>query len=115
MYLERRPDLDLRTVAIDSASELDMRTLLESIEEPLGGCFLLSAVLEDRLFALHTNKTFEVVFPPKVNAFRTLEKVVDLNTLDFVVTFSSVSGMFGNPGQTSYAAFVLSASSVRKA
>ena len=65
---------------------------------------LLSALLNDRIFALHTQETFDSVFPPKVDAFRALESATDLSRLDFVVVLSSISGMFGNPGQTNYAA-----------
>lgn len=64
---------------------------------------LLSVLLNDRLFVSHTQESFERVFPPKVQAFEVLERVLDLNGLDFLVTFSSVSGMFGNAGQTNYA------------
>ena len=69
---------------------------------------LLSVLLNDRLFVSHTQESFERVFPPKVQAFEVLERVLALNDLDFLVTFSSVSGMFGNAGQTNYATWVTS-------
>ncbi|OBZ73412.1 putative polyketide synthase 22 [Grifola frondosa] len=70
---------------------------------PLGGCMILSAALIDRSFASQTPETFEAPFPPKVDAFKTFEKVVPVESLEFLMTFSSVSGMFGNAGQTNYA------------
>ena len=80
-----------------------MVALLGNLSAPLGGCMLMAALLNDRTFSSHTQETFDVVFPPKVDAFKILERVVDLNSLDFVVTYSSISGLFGNPGQTNYA------------
>lgn len=77
--------------------------MLNNLSAPLGGCMLLSVLLNDRLFVSHTQESFERVFPPKVRAFEVLEHVFDINALDFLVTFSSVSGMFGNAGQTNYA------------
>ena len=64
----------------------------------------MTAILNDRTFAAQTEETFEGPFTAKVNAFQVLEETLDIASVDFVVTFSSVSGMFGNPGQTNYAA-----------
>ena len=105
-YLEGLSDLSLNTAAVDATSEQAMRSLVQGTSAPLGGCMLLSALLNDRIFALHTQETFNIVFPPKVDAFRALESATDLSRLDFVVVLSSISGMFGNPGQTNYAACV---------
>lgn len=102
-HLRTLSDLTIQTLAADAASANDMATVLSTLSAPLGGCMLLSVLLNDRLFVSHTQESFERVFPPKVQAFEVLERVVDLNTLDFLVTFSSVSGMFGNAGQTNYA------------
>ncbi|KAH9933653.1 ketoacyl-synt-domain-containing protein [Epithele typhae] len=103
-YLRARGDLTLETVPVDGTSKDGMRHIVQSISRPLGGCVLLAALLVDGMLTTHTEESFERVFPPKIDAFKAMENAVDLNTLDFVVTFSSVSGMFGNPGQTSYAA-----------
>lgn len=81
-----------------------MTVMLNNLAAPIGGCVLLSGFLHDRLFGSHTQESFELVFPPKVHGFEVLERVLDLNTLDFLVTFSSISAMFGNAGQTNYAA-----------
>lgn len=64
---------------------------------------LLSAVLKDRSFAQHTSETFEAPIGPKVQAFKVLEEVTSIDALEFLITFSSVVGMFGNAGQTNYA------------
>lgn len=80
-----------------------MATLLKNVSAPLGGCVLMAALLNDRSFSAHTQESFDVVFPPKVQAFEVLERVLDISSLDFLITFSSISGVFGNPGQTNYA------------
>lgn len=64
---------------------------------------ILSAALIDRTFHAQTAETFEAPFPPKVGAFQVLEQAIDIESLDFLVTVSSVSAMFGNAGQTNYA------------
>ncbi|OBZ65511.1 L-aminoadipate-semialdehyde dehydrogenase large subunit [Grifola frondosa] len=102
-YLEGLPDLTLRTEAVDAQSTEEMAALVGHLDRPLGGCMLLSAVLNDRTFASQTTETFEAPFGPKVGAFEVLEHVVAVESLDFLITFSSVSGMFGNAGQTNYA------------
>ena len=104
-YLETIPDLTLRLAAVDALSSRDMKTLLESLERPLGGCMILSAVFLDRPFSSQTQETFNASFAPKTGAFETLEALVSLQALDFIVTFSSVSGLFGNAGQTNYAMY----------
>ena len=102
-YLQSRSDLTLQTLAVDGASEKDMGALIRGLSRPLSGCMFLAAVLDDRSFAAHTRETFETSFLPKVRAFEAIERACDLNALDFVITFSSVSGTFGNGGQTNYA------------
>ena len=105
-YLQAREDLTLETKVVDAASQSDMADLVRGIKRPLGGCVLLAGLLSDGMFATQSKEGFERVFPPKLGAFRALESAVDLASIDFVVAFSSVSGMFGNPGQTNYAAYV---------
>ncbi|KZT25650.1 ketoacyl-synt-domain-containing protein [Neolentinus lepideus HHB14362 ss-1] len=102
-YLESLPDLSLHTVVADAASLDDIQGVVQDLKEPLGGCMILSGLLADRTFTAQTPETFEAPFPPKVGAFNALERALDINSLDFLITFSSVSAMFGNAGQTNYA------------
>ncbi|KAI0364111.1 ketoacyl-synt-domain-containing protein [Pilatotrama ljubarskyi] len=102
-YLEALPHLHL-SVACTGDSPLEtFRGAVQSLSLPVGGCFLLSGVLVDRPFMSQTPETFEAPFEAKVDAFKLVEKVLPVEELDFLVTFSSVSGMFGNSGQTNYA------------
>ncbi|TFK49005.1 polyketide synthase [Heliocybe sulcata] len=102
-YLDSLSDLSLQTVAADAVSLDDVRRVVQGLNKPLGGCMILSAALIDRTFTAQTAETFEAPFPPKVGAFQVLEQAIDVERLDFLVTVSSVSAMFGNAGQTNYA------------
>jgi hypothetical protein len=68
---------------------------------------LLTAVLEDKMFASLTQDSFERVFDAKTGAFEALTHALDIASLDFLITFTSISGMFGSAGQTNYAAYVM--------
>jgi NAD(P)-dependent dehydrogenase (short-subunit alcohol dehydrogenase family) len=61
-----------------------------------------AGVLDDRLVRDKTSDGFDRVFATKVDAARTLLRVVPPETA--VVFFGSVSGVFGNRGQVDYAA-----------
>ncbi|KAH9934282.1 ketoacyl-synt-domain-containing protein [Fomitopsis serialis] len=101
-YLQTRDDLVLRTEAIDASSLEHTKELVTSIEKPVGGCMIMTAVLIDRTFVMQTPETFEAPFTAKMSAFTALEKVLDIGSLDFLLAFSSVAGMTGNAGQTNY-------------
>ncbi|KAI0749993.1 ketoacyl-synt-domain-containing protein [Daedaleopsis nitida] len=103
-YLQGRADLHLMLVAVDATSTEDVQLLLRNTPVSLGGCMLLSGLLRDGLFTTQTREVFDSVFSPKVDALRSLEEAIEISSLDFVVSFSSVSALFGNPGQTNYAA-----------
>lgn len=104
-YLQKRPDLRLRLEACDASSELDMSALFRQTDNPIGGCILMSGALEDRLFIAHDNTSYNAPFPGKVGALIALENAVDIHSLDFLVSTSSVA-TFGNVGQTNYSRFV---------
>ncbi|TFY55679.1 hypothetical protein EVJ58_g8093 [Rhodofomes roseus] len=101
-YLRSRKDLVLRTEAVDASSVEQTKDLVASIKKPLGGCMILTAVLIDRTFLTQTPDTFEAPFNAKVGAFDALERAIDIDTLDFMIAYSSVAGMLGNAGQTNY-------------
>ncbi|KAI0653728.1 ketoacyl-synt-domain-containing protein [Cubamyces menziesii] len=102
-YLEKLPGLRIIVAATGSAPTEELKKAVGALKLPVGGCFILSGVLVDRSFVSQTEETFEAPFPAKVDAFKLVEEVLPVEKLDFLVTFSSVSGMFGNAGQTNYA------------
>ena len=104
-YLDSVEDLIIQTEAVDAASSDAMAALIDGIPKTktIGGCMLLSVVLHDRMFTSMTADDFEKPFPSKITAFEVIKKLIDIPSLDFFITFSSVSGFFGNAGQTNYA------------
>jgi NAD(P)-dependent dehydrogenase (short-subunit alcohol dehydrogenase family)/acyl carrier protein len=62
-----------------------------------------AGLLEDKLFRHKTPESFERVFATKVNPLRALATQLKADT-QFVVLFSSVASVYGNRGQTDYAA-----------
>jgi len=101
--MERRSDLSLQFEACDATSVLEMRRLIDDVKEPLGGCFLMTLVLSDGLFTSQTEDSIRRVVDAKWGVLKTLDTVAPIQTLDFCVSFSSVSALFGNPGQSNYA------------
>ncbi|KAF5371761.1 hypothetical protein D9758_003565 [Tetrapyrgos nigripes] len=105
-YLEGLEDLTLSVESSDVTSIDALRALLAKQTCHIGGCMLLAAVLEDQPFTATTPSpdSFDRVFASKVGAFDVLRKVINISTLDFVICFTSISGLFGSAGQTNYAA-----------
>lgn len=101
-YLEGMPQLEIRLEACDASDSSSMRALLASIAVELGGCFLLSYTLSDRLFLSHTAESYATPWVPKVVAFEVLDSLVSIENLEFLVCVSSAAG-FGGPGQSNYA------------
>jgi hypothetical protein len=62
-----------------------------------------AGLLEDKLFRQKTSDSFERVFSTKVTPLRILAEKLRPDT-QFVVLFSSVASVYGNRGQTDYAA-----------
>jgi hypothetical protein len=102
-FLEQLPDLNLRLVAVDAADVGEMKMMVAGVVQPIGGVMLLSAVLNDKLFTRQDGSSFHSAFPSKVGAMRALQQVLDISCLDWLIAFTSVSGFFGNAGQTNYA------------
>ncbi|HAA32169.1 MAG TPA: polyketide synthase [Cyanobacteria bacterium UBA8553] len=59
--------------------------------------------LADKLIEKKTEEDFDSVYTAKVKGLENLLSCVDKNQLDYLVLFSSVTGFYGNVGQTDYA------------
>lgn len=102
-YLEGLSDLTLVLSSSDAANVDDTRKLIDTLAVPVAGCMLLAAVLEDKPFDTQTQESFSRVFASKIGAYNALNQALDVSKLDFLIGFTSISGMFGNAGQTNYA------------
>ncbi|KAK7452697.1 Mycolipanoate synthase [Stygiomarasmius scandens] len=105
-YLEQLRDLNITIESSDAASLGDLKSLSSRLERPVGGCMLLTAVLEDQPFTPTTPsyESFSRVFASKTGVFDAVRRAIDITALDFVICFTSISGLFGSAGQTNYAA-----------
>ncbi len=70
----------------------------------LDGVIHGAGVIEDKLIEDKTDESFERVFETKVAAAFCLSRALRPEGLRFLAFFSSVAGLFGNRGQTDYAA-----------
>ncbi|KZV91528.1 hypothetical protein EXIGLDRAFT_769873, partial [Exidia glandulosa HHB12029] len=102
-YLEAQKDLSISLHAVDATDEVKTRQLFSQITAPIAGCLLVSALFVDNAFRRHTAESYAAAFAPKVTAFRVLEKLLDIRSLDWFIALSSFMAFLGNPGQTSYA------------
>ena len=92
----------------DVASTADVQQVIESIDAtmpPLHGVVHAAGVLDDGVLMTHkTGRRFEAVMAPKVAGAWNLHRLTIDRPLQAFVMFSSVAGLLGSPGQSSYAA-----------
>ncbi|KAF7348023.1 putative polyketide synthase [Mycena sanguinolenta] len=103
-YLRSLEFLDIRLEAVDATSPISMSGFFDSIDRPIGGCFILTAVLADGLFPTLTEQEFTAVYASKTGVLETLHQTIDTSAMDFIVAFSSVSSLVGTGGQANYCA-----------
>ncbi|MDN5202950.1 SDR family NAD(P)-dependent oxidoreductase [Fulvivirgaceae bacterium BMA10] len=91
----------------DITSTKDIRLLMNIIRDtmpPLRGVIHSAAVLEDATIPNVDNERFMRVFRPKVLGAWNLHQATQKETLDFFLMLSSISSIFGLPGQSNYSA-----------
>ncbi|MGE0219331.1 SDR family NAD(P)-dependent oxidoreductase, partial [Mycolicibacterium sp.] len=117
----RDPDADARRVidditerykcrvhvwTADVAEESAVAALLDRIRAelpPLAGVVHLAGVLDDALLSQQSLERFRTTLAPKAFGARHLDRLLRDEDLDFFVVSSSVSSIFGSPGQANYA------------
>ncbi|KAJ6449449.1 hypothetical protein C8R45DRAFT_1084229 [Mycena sanguinolenta] len=102
-YLESQEDLNITFERCDATSEKEMNYLLDSLSFPIAGCFHMTLVLSNAPFFKQTSDTFRALNDSKLGVFEIFSNKVDVDSLDFFVAFSSISGLLGVLGQTNYA------------
>ncbi|MBN3874062.1 SDR family NAD(P)-dependent oxidoreductase [Nostoc sp. JL33] len=70
---------------------------------PITGIIHGAGNLADKLIEKKTEQDFEKVYTAKVQGLENLLACVNPNELQHLVLFSSVTGFYGNPGQSDYA------------
>jgi NADPH:quinone reductase-like Zn-dependent oxidoreductase/acyl carrier protein len=92
--------------AADVGDESDVAKLLERIRSelsPLAGVVHLAGVLDDALLAQQSLDRFRTTLAPKAFGACHLDRLTKDDELDFFIVSSSVSSLFGPPGQSNYA------------
>ncbi|PWN72199.1 erythronolide synthase [Chryseobacterium phosphatilyticum] len=92
--------------SLDLCDEEGLSTLISNIYnkyDRLDGVIHGAGLLEDKLFKQKTTSSFGRVFDTKVKPLRVLAEQLR-SDCQFVVLFSSIASVYGNKGQTDYAA-----------
>ncbi len=92
---------------VDVRDEEALGNVIEEIYQEYGrldGLIHGAGVIEDKLIEDKTADSFDRVFDTKVDSAFVLSKKLPIDSLKFLVFFSSIAGRFGNRGQSDYAA-----------
>ncbi|CAM2010379.1 polyketide synthase [Acanthopleuribacter pedis] len=103
----RQTGVALEIIRADVADEEQMERALHQVHLRLGrvhGIFHAAGILRDKLLINSDREDFDAVLRPKVQGTLILDKLTARDKPELMVLFSSVSGLFGNPGQGAYAA-----------
>ncbi len=90
----------------DVGDESEVAKLLERIRAelpPLAGVAHLAGVLDDALLSQQSLERFRTTLAPKAFGACYLDRLTKDDDLDFFIVSSSVSSLFGSPGQANYA------------
>ncbi|MCW2730602.1 MAG: polyketide synthase, partial [Mycobacterium sp.] len=96
----------IHVFAADVGDESEVEQLLERIRTelpPLAGVVHLAGVLDDALLSQQSLERFETTLAPKAFGAWHLDRLTRDDELDFFIVSSSVSSLFGSPGQSNYA------------
>jgi NAD(P)-dependent dehydrogenase (short-subunit alcohol dehydrogenase family)/acyl carrier protein len=92
--------------AADVSEESEVEDLLQRIRAelpPLAGVAHLAGVLDDALLGQQSLERFRTTLAPKAFGAYHLDRLTRDDDLDFFIVSSSVSSLFGSPGQANYA------------
>ena len=102
-----RAEDGLSYATADLSDAQSAQTLVDGIRARHGrldGVFHAAGVLRDEALHRKTAEQLQEVFAPKVRGLVNLDRALGTAPLDFLVLFSSISGVLGNPGQADYGA-----------
>lgn len=88
----------------DEASLASVKQTIDATLPPIAGVMNGAAVLRDVSIANMSIEQFNDVIGPKMYGSIYLDRLFWSQPLDFFILFSSVSALFGNPGQANYCA-----------
>lgn len=92
---------------LDINDQTRLVTFFSEITQKYGeinGVIHSAGLIRDNYFHLKTSEEFQKVLSPKVDALEAIDELTKHQPLDFFITFSSLSSVFGNLGQGDYSA-----------
>ncbi|MBE9231043.1 SDR family NAD(P)-dependent oxidoreductase [Cuspidothrix issatschenkoi LEGE 03284] len=93
-------------ISVDVTDYVNLKTKLEEISQKIGqitGIIHGAGNLADKLIEKKTEEDFEKVYAAKVQGLENLLNSINPQQLQHLVLFSSVTGFYGNIGQSDYA------------
>ncbi|MGA2655810.1 MAG: SDR family NAD(P)-dependent oxidoreductase, partial [Gammaproteobacteria bacterium] len=93
-------------IQADVTDAHNLNTVMQTIKDsfgPLQGVIHSAGVVRDAFILKKTQQEAEEVLAPKILGAVHLDEITQSEPLDFFVMFSSISGAFGNIGQSDYA------------
>ncbi|OHU31154.1 polyketide synthase [Mycobacteroides franklinii] len=104
--ITERSKTRIHVFTADVGEESEVAALLERIRAelpPLAGVAHLAGVLDDALLGQQSVERFRTTLAPKAFGAEYLDRLTKDDELDFFIVSSSVSSLFGSPGQSNYA------------
>ncbi|WP_372512688.1 SDR family NAD(P)-dependent oxidoreductase [Mycobacterium yunnanensis] len=104
--IEERHRCRVHVVTADVGEESEVARVLDHIRaelSPLAGVVHLAGVLDDALLSQQSVDRFRTTLAPKAFGAGHLDRMTMGDDLDFFIVSSSVSALFGSPGQSNYA------------
>lgn len=104
--ITERSKTRIHVFTADVGEESEVAGLLERIRAelpPLAGVAHLAGVLDDALLGQQSVERFRTTLAPKAFGAEYLDRLTKGDNLDFFIVSSSVSSLFGSPGQSNYA------------
>jgi len=99
--------INVHAAAVDATDKSALTALLTHCSitmPPLAGIIHAAAVIDDSLARNLTKKQLARVLEPKIQGALNLHELTLDKPLEFFVLYSSVTTLFGNPGQSNYVA-----------
>lgn len=93
--------------SIDINNNKELKKTLQKAQQKLGfinGLIHGAGNIADKKIQNKTSKDFDSVFQCKVDGLKNILSCLDHQKLEFVLLFSSITSLWGNAGQTDYAA-----------
>ena len=93
-------------ISVDVTNALALKEKVAAVVERVGaitGIIHGAGNLADKLIDKKTEQDFESVYTAKVKGLENILNCVSIGQLDYLVLFSSVTGFYGNIGQSDYA------------